>query len=122
MRGEGRGSSCETTALVNGADVWLVDWKNGEWQNRGHFFAVSAQIMRRILVDFARNQHYLKRGGGALQVSLAEAVTISSERGRGLVALGEAVNSLATVGHRKRQVVEIPVFGGLRGAQDAEVF
>src|SRR5260370_20901062 len=118
-RREGRGHILQTTALVNEAYLRLVDWKNVEWQNRAHFFAVSAQIMRRILVDFARNQHYLKRGGGALQVSLAEAVTISSERGRDLVALDEALNSLATVDQRKSQVVEMRFFGGLTVAETA---
>jgi RNA polymerase sigma-70 factor (ECF subfamily) len=117
MRREGRGHILQTTALVNEAYLRLVDWKNVEWQNRAHFFAVSAQIMRRILVDFARNQHYLKRGGGALQVSLAEAVTISSEQGRDLVALDEALNSLATVDQRKSQVVEMRFFGGLTAAE-----
>ena len=121
MRREGQGHILQTTALVNEAYLRLVDWKNVEWQNRAHFFAVSAQIMRRILVDFARNRHYLKRGGGALQVSLAEAVSVSSEQGRDLVALDEALNSLATVDQRKSQVVEMRFFGGLTVAETAEV-
>jgi len=99
----------------------LVDWKNVEWQNRAHFFAASAQLMRRILVDFARNRRYLKRGGGALQVSLAEAAGMTSERGTDLVALDDALNSLAKMDQRKSEVVELRFFGGLSVEETAEV-
>lgn len=121
MRREGRGHILQTTALVNEAYLRLVDWKHVEWQNRAHFFAVSAQIMRRILVDFARNRHYLKRGGGAIQVSLPEAATVPSEQGTDLVALDEALNALAVVDDRKSRVVEMRFFGGLTVAETAEV-
>lgn len=121
MGRERKGHTLQTSALVNEAYLRLVDWKNVEWQNRAHFFAVSAQMMRRILVDFARNRQYLKRGGGALQVSLAEAAGISSERGKDLVALDDALNSLAAVDQRKSQVVEFRFFGGLSVEETAEV-
>jgi RNA polymerase sigma factor (TIGR02999 family) len=121
MGRERQGHTLQTSALVNEAYLRLVDWKNVEWQNRAHFFAVSAQMMRRILVDFARSRNYLKRGGGALQVSLAEAAGIRSERGRDLVALDDALNSLAAVDQRKSQVVEFRFFGGLSVEETAEV-
>src|SRR5215212_12230543 len=76
MRGERPGHLLQTSALVNEAYVRLIDWKNVQWQNRAHFFGVAAQLMRRILVDFARERQYLKRGGGTLQVSLSEAVVL----------------------------------------------
>ncbi len=121
MGREREGHTLQTSALVNEAYLRLVDWKNVEWQNRAHFFAVSAQMMRRILVDFARDRRYLKRGGGALQVSLAEAAGIASERGTDLVALDDALNSLAEVDKRKSQVVELRFFGGLSVEETAEV-
>ncbi len=121
MGREREGHSLQTSALVNEAYLRLVDWKNVEWQNRAHFFAVSAQMMRRILVDFARDRRYLKRGGGALQVSLAEAAGMTSERGTDLVALDDALNSLAVMDKRKSEVVELRFFGGLSVEETAEV-
>jgi RNA polymerase sigma factor (TIGR02999 family) len=121
MGREREGHTLQTSALVNEAYLRLVDWKNVDWQNRAHFFAVSAQMMRRILVDFARNRRYLKRGGGALQVSLAEADGIALERGMDLVALDEALKSLAEVDQRKSEVVELRFFGGLSVEETAEV-
>ena len=121
MGRERKGHTLQTSALVNEAYLRLVDWKNVEWQNRAHFFAASAQLMRRILVDFARNRRYLKRGGGALQVSLAEAEGISLERGTDLLALDDALNSLAAMDQRKSQVVEMRFFGGLSVEETAEV-
>jgi RNA polymerase sigma factor (TIGR02999 family) len=121
MGRERRGHTLQTSALVNEAYLRLVDWKNVEWQNRAQFFAVSAQMMRRILVDFARDRRYLKRGGGALQVSLAEAAGIASERGTDLVALDDALNSLAEVDKRKSEVVELRFFGGLSVEETAAV-
>ena len=103
----------QTTALVNEAYLRLVNWKEVHWQNRAHFFAVSAQMMRRILVDFARNRQYLKRGGGALQVSLGEAAALTECRTSDLVALDEALTALFEVDKRKGQVVEMRFFGGL---------
>jgi len=121
MGREREGHTLQTSALVNEAYLRLVDLKNVEWQNRAHFFAVSAQMMRRILVDFARDRRYLKRGGGALQVSLAEAAGMTSQRGTDLVALDDALNSLAEVDKRKSEVVELRFFGGLSVEETAEV-
>ena len=98
-----------------------MNWKEVRWQNRAHFFAVSAQMMRRILVDFARSRHYQKRGGDALQVSLDEAAFVSDERGADLVALDEALNALAALDERKSKVIELRFFGGLSVEEVAEV-
>jgi RNA polymerase sigma factor (TIGR02999 family) len=121
MGRERHGHTLQTSALVNEAYVRLIDWKDVRWQNRAHFFAVSAQLMRRILVDFARDRQYLKRGGGALRVSLGEAEAFSVERGADLVALDEALTGLAEVDRRKGQVVEMRFFGGLSVEEVAEV-
>ena len=88
------GHTLQASALVNEAFLRLIDWKNVQWQNRAHFFGVSAQIMRRILVDFARSRDYAKRGGGIRNVSLDEAAEIPNQRGTDLVALDEALNTL----------------------------
>ena len=121
MGGERPGHLLQTTALVNEAYLRLVDSSQVRWQNRAHFFAVSAQLMRRILVDFARSRQRLKRGGEALQVSLAEALIVPQERGADLLALDEALGSLALVDARKAQVVELRFFGGLSVEETAEV-
>ena len=121
MRGERRGHTLQTSALVNEAYVRLIDWKNARWQNRAHFFAVSAQLMRRILVDFARDKQRLKRGAGALQVSLGEAEDVTDFRSADLVVLDEALSALAEVDQRKSQVVEMRFFGGLSVKEVAEV-
>lgn len=121
MGRERPGHILQTSALVNEAYIRLIDWKNVRWQNRAHFFAVSAQLMRRILVDFGRNREYLKRGGGALQVSLGEAAAFTGKRGTDLVALDEALTALAEVDPRKSQVVEMRFFGGLSIEEVAEV-
>jgi RNA polymerase sigma factor (TIGR02999 family) len=121
MRGERQGHTLQTTALVNEAYIRLIDWKNARWQNRAHFFAVSAQLMRRILVDFARDKQYLKRGAGALRVSLGEAADLTDGRNGDLVALDEALKALADVDERKSQVVEMRFFGGLSVKEVAEV-
>ena len=105
MAGERQGHILQTTALVNEAFLRLIDWRNVEWQNRSHFYGLAAQIMRRILVDFARARHYAKRGGAAQQVSLDEAVTIHEDRSAELIALDEALKSLAEIDPRKSQVV-----------------
>jgi RNA polymerase sigma factor (TIGR02999 family) len=97
MQGERVGHTLQTTALINEAYLRLVDWKNVHWQNRAHFFGVAAQLMRRILVDFARSRRYAKRGGKALQVSLEDAATLSDERRRDLIALDDALKSLASI-------------------------
>ena len=115
------GHTLQTSALVNEAYIRLIDWKNVRWQNRAHFFAVSAQLMRRILVDFARERNYLKRGGGALQVSLAEAESLPLARNDDLVALDEALAKLSQFDDRKGRVVELRFFGGLSVREVAEV-
>jgi RNA polymerase sigma factor (TIGR02999 family) len=120
MSQERPGHALQTTALVNEAYVRLIDWKTVHWQSRAHFFAVSAQLMRRILVDFARAQGYAKRGGGALTVTLDEAF-VSGEKGADIVALDEALLSLAELDERQSRVVELRFFGGLSIEETAEV-
>jgi RNA polymerase sigma-70 factor, ECF subfamily len=120
MKGERPGHSLQTTALVNEAYLRLVDYKRMQWQNRAHFFAVSAQVMRRILVEHAR-RHNLKRGGGVQHVSLEEAAAVDSDRPMDLVALDDAMNALARLDPRKVQVVEMRFFGGLSVEETAEV-
>jgi RNA polymerase sigma-70 factor, ECF subfamily len=120
MKGERPGHSMQTTALVNEAYMRLVDYKNMQWQNRAHFFAVSAQLMRRILVDHAR-RHNLKRGGDIPHVSLDETAMVGSERAADMVALDDAMNRLATLDPRKVQVVEMRFFGGLSVEETAEI-
>ena len=120
MRGEGPGHSLQTTALVNEAYMRLVDYNRMQWQNRAHFFAVSAQLMRRILVEHAR-RHNLKRGRGVPHVSFDEAVVVSADPGVDLVALDDALKALARVDARKVQVVEMRFFGGLSVEETAAV-
>ena len=110
----------QATALVNEAYVRLVDIRQVRWQNRAHFFALSARLMRRILVDFARSRRYQKRGGAARKVTLDEALVVSPEPGADLVALDEALTALAAVDPRKAQVVEMRFFGGLSVEETAE--
>src|SRR3979409_2368527 len=119
-RGERPGHSLQTTALVNEAYLRLVDYERMQWQNRAHFFAVSAQLMRRILVEHAR-RHNLKRGGGVQHISLDEAVLVSADPGADLVALDDALNALARVDPRKVRVVEMRFFAGLRLGETALV-
>ena len=120
MKGERPGHSLQTTALVNEAYMRLVDYKNMQWQNRVHFFAVSAQLMRRILVDHARRRN-LKRGGGVQHVSLDQTAMVGSERAADLVALDDAMNLLAKLDPRKVRVVEMRFFGGLSVEETAEI-
>jgi RNA polymerase sigma-70 factor, ECF subfamily len=120
MKGERPGHSLQTTALVHEAYTRLVDYKRMEWQNRAHFFAVSAQLMRRILVEHAR-RHNLKRGGGVLHVSLEEAAAVGGDEDPNLVALDDALNALARIDPRKVRVVEMRFFGGLSVEETAEV-
>src|SRR5271157_3396160 len=112
MRHERPGNSLQTAALVNEAYLRLVDYERMQWQNRAHFFAVSAQLMRCILVEHAR-RHNLKRGGGVQHVALDEAAVVSLDRAGGMVALDDAMNALAQIDSRKVQVVEMRFFGGL---------
>jgi len=121
MGGERPGHSLQTTALVNEAYVRLIDWKSVRWQNRAHFFAVSAQLMRRILVDFARSRGYQKRGGGVPAVTLDDAAVVTDDKGADMVALDEALTSLAELDARQSRVVELRFFGGLSLEETAEV-
>jgi RNA polymerase sigma-70 factor (ECF subfamily) len=120
LRGERAGHSLQTTALVNEAYIRLVDYSHMKWQDRAHFFAVSAQVMRRILVEHARRRN-LKRGGGLPHVSLDEAAQVGGDRAANFVALDEAIDALALVDPRKAQIVELRFFGGLSVEETAEV-
>jgi len=121
MGQERPGHMLQTSALVNEAYVRLIDWKNVRWQNRAHFFGVSAQLMRRILVDFARSRAYAKRGGAARQITLDEAAGVPAQSGADLVALDQALNDLARLDERQSRVVEMRFFGGLKLEEIAEV-
>jgi RNA polymerase sigma factor (TIGR02999 family) len=111
----------QTTALVNEAYLRLVDQRRARWQSRSHFLAIAAQMMRRILIDHARKIAFAKRGGGAPKVSLDEACILAEERAGELVALDDALQSLARVDERKSRVVELRYFGGLSVEEAAEV-
>jgi RNA polymerase sigma factor (TIGR02999 family) len=121
MSGERAGHTLQTTALVNEAYVRLIDWKNVRWQNRAHFFGVSAQLMRRILVDFARSHGYEKRGGGTRPVTLDDTAFVVDSKGTDMVALDDALNALAELDARQSRVVELRFFGGLTNEEAAEV-
>ena len=121
MGREAPGHTLQTSALVNEAYLRLIDQRSVQWQNRAHFFGIASQMMRRILVDHARARHYAKRGGGAHQVSLDEAMIVSPERAADVVALDDALTSLAEIDQRKSQIVEMRFFGGLSIEETAEV-
>jgi RNA polymerase sigma factor (TIGR02999 family) len=122
MRRERSNHTLQTTALVNEAYLRLVDCRQVRWQNRAQFFAVSARLMRRILVDCARSRKYAKRGGGAtVVITLDEAPDLSRDRGRQIVALDDALRSLSAIDPRKSQIVELRFFGGLSLEETAEV-
>ena len=120
MRRERPGHSLQATALVNEAYMRLVNYKAMQWQNRAHFFAVSAQLMRRILVEHAR-RHNLKRGGDVQHVSLDETAVVGGDGTTDLAALDDAMDALSRVDPRKVQVVEMRFFGGLSVEETAEV-
>ena len=120
MAGERQGHILQTTALVNEAWLRLIDWQNVEWRNRAHFFGLAAQIMRRILVDFARARNREKRGGDEIQVSLSEAANVASERSADLVALDDALQTLEKLDQRQARVVELRFFAGLSLEETAE--
>ena len=120
MGRERPGHTLQASALVNEAYLRLIDVHQIQWQNRTHFLAMSARLMRRILVDFARSKGYRKRGGGAQRVTFDEALIVSNERGGELVALDDALVALAAVDPRKSQVVEMRFFGGLSVEETAE--
>jgi RNA polymerase sigma factor (TIGR02999 family) len=119
LRHERAGHSLQTTALVHEAYMRLVGYNRMEWQHRAHFLAVSAQLMRRILVEHAR-RHNLKRGGGVRHVSLDEVAVVGGERAGNLLALDEAIEALAQMDPRKAQVIELRFFGGLSVEETAE--
>jgi RNA polymerase sigma factor (TIGR02999 family) len=121
LGGERRQHTLQTTALVHEAYLCLVNQQDLPWQDRVHFYAIAARIMRRILVDHARARHYQKRGAGARHVALDEALEVSDTRTAEVVALDEALESLATFDERKSRLVELRFFGGLSIEETAEV-
>ena len=121
MAGERSGHTLQTTALLNEAYLRLVDCGKVNWQDRAHFFAVSAQLMRRILIDFARSRGYLKRGGAVAHISLDEAPPVCNEPDVNLLALDDALKALSAIDERKSRVVELRFFGGLNVEETAEV-
>jgi RNA polymerase sigma factor (TIGR02999 family) len=120
MAGEKAENSLQATALVNEAYLRLIETREVNWQNRAHFLAMAARLMRRILVDFARSRQYQKRGGGAVRVTLTDDLVLDAEPGRDLVALDDALQALAGLDERKSQVIEMRFFGGLSVKETAE--
>ena len=121
MKRESPGHTLQTSALVNEAFLRLVDQKNVRWQNRAHFFGLAAQMMRRILVDYARSRRYAKRGGGLRDLSLDEALTVSQERTEQVVVLDETLDRLAEFDRRKSKIVELRFFAGMNVEETAEI-
>ena len=121
LRNERPGHTLQPTALVNEAYLLLADQRNARWQNRVHFFAVAAKVMRQILIDHARRRTRVKRGGSQTRLSLDEAAILSDERAADLLALDEALTKLASVDARKSRVVELRFFSGLTIEEVAEV-
>jgi RNA polymerase sigma factor (TIGR02999 family) len=121
MKREPVGHTLQTTALINEAYVRMVDQKDVRWRNRSHFFAISAQMMRRILVDHARRYLHKKRGGGARKISLDEAMIVAEERSEEVLMLDEALDNLARIDPRRCQVVEMRYFAGLNNQEIASI-
>ena len=121
LTGERGRHSLQATALVNEAYLRLIDARHVDWQNRTHFLAISAQLMRRILVDVARSKGYQKRGGGAVRVTFDDALVVTDQPGQDLVALDDALEALAAVDERKARVIELRFFGGLSVEETAAV-
>lgn len=115
------GYTLQTTALINETYIKLVDQNRVQWQNRAHFFGIAATLMRRILLNYIRDQNRLKRGGCDIQVSLSEAMAVSNQKAKEIVALEEALTRLAEKDERKARVVELRYFGGLSVEETAEV-
>ena len=113
MRRERVGHTLQTTALIHEAYIRLVEAQGVTWENRAHFFAISARVMRRVLVDFARERGYRKRGGGERRVALDEALLVANAPDEDLVALDDALNALSEVDPRKSRAIELRFFGGL---------
>ena len=120
MSRERAGHTLQTTALLNEAYLQLAGKTQPQWQNRTHFIAVAAQLMRRIMVDHARARHSLKRGGGAIRVTLDEAALVTEARSEELLALDEALEKLAEFDRRKCEIVEMRYFGGLTVEETAD--
>ncbi len=120
LRRERRDHTLQTTAVVHEAYLKLVNQRDANWENRVHFFAVAAQVMRRILVDYARRHHASKRGGDLYKLSLDEALVTSEEKGADLLALDEGLERLAAIDPQQSRVVELRVFGGLTVEETAE--
>src|SRR4029453_13738526 len=121
MRGERTGHTLEPTALVNEAYLRLVDLRDMKWQNRAHFFAVAATLMRRILVDHARGRNYAKRGGAQQRLSLSKADRFANKPDVDLVALDDALKTLAEMSEQQSRIVELRFFGGLTIEETSEV-
>lgn len=121
MRREGVGHTLQTTALVNEVYLRLIDQKKSNWHSRAHFFAVAAQLMRRVLVDYARRHLRHKRGGGVTDLPLDEVTVISREKSAELLALDDALNRLSKLDPLKSKIVEMRHFGGLTVKETAEV-
>lgn len=121
MNRERAGHTLQTTGLVNEAYLRLVGQKHVGWQSRAHFFGIAARLMRQILVDYARKRHYAKRGGNALQVSLDEAAVVAQESSAEMIALDDALNTLAGIAPEQSRIVELKFFGGLTIEETAEV-
>lgn len=121
LYGERQQHTLQATALINEAYIRLVDQKDVQWQNRAHFFGVAAQLMRRILVDYARNRNAAKRDGQKHKLSLDDVINLSEEQDRNLVALDEALERLAKIHPQRSQVVELRFFGGLTIEETAKV-
>jgi RNA polymerase sigma-70 factor, ECF subfamily len=121
MGRERPGHTLQTTALLDDAYLQLADKTHPQWQNRAHFFAVAAQLMRRIMVDHARQRHALKRSGGAIRVTLDDCAAVTQTRAAELLALDEALEKLAAFDQRKARVVEMRYFGGLTMEEIADV-
>ena len=121
LRRERPGHTLQTTALIHEAYIRLIDQKNVRWQNRAHFFAIAAQLMRRILVDHARSRQAAKRGGSDIKLPLEEAIIASEGREVDLVALDEALKRLAAIDPQQSRVVELRFFSGLNVEETAEV-
>ena len=121
MRREDPDHTLQTTALINETYLRLIDQRKVQWQNRAHFFGIAAQIMRRILLNYARDQNRMKRGGRTIHVSLSEAMVMPAEKDREIIALNDALTRLEAIDERKSKVVELRYFGGLTVPEVAEV-
>jgi RNA polymerase sigma factor (TIGR02999 family) len=120
IKKERPGHTLQTSALLNEAFLRLVDQRDVHWHGRAHFFSIAAQMMRRILVDYARSRRYAKRGGDAQQVSFNEELPVSRQISANVVEVNEALNELANIDERKSKVVELKFFGGLSNEETAE--